>query len=153
MHAPHQHQSEPMPGGMTGRLPQEAPLAVPFVPFQHDNPPQYSPEEGLSRGTIFPGLDLPFHNIVNQTNPAHGTLLGEVMALSTALLELGLYLDTHPHDKAVIQFYEHYLEKFRDARARYVKAHGPLMKQDAIEDGQYTWLSDPWPWDYQERMV
>ena len=153
MHAPHQHQSEPMPGGMTGRLPQEAPLAVPFVPFQHDNPPQYSPEEGLSRGTIFPGLDLPFHNIVNQTNPAHGTLLGEVMALSTALLELGLYLDTHPHDKAVIQFYEHYLEKLHDTRARYVKTHGPLMKQDAVEDGQYTWLSDPWPWDYQERMV
>ena len=153
MHDQHHHTSEPMPEFSLGRLPQAAPLAVPFVPFQHDNPPQYSPEEGLSRGTIFPGLDLPFRNIVNQTNPAHGTLLGEVMALSLALLELGLYLDTHPHDKEVIRIYEHYLEQLTGARDRYVKAHGPLMKQDAVQDGCYAWIDDPWPWDYQERMA
>ena len=153
MHSHQQHNMEPLPEYRTGRLPTNAPLGVPFVPFQHDNPPQYSPEEGLTRGTIFPGLDLPFQNVVNKTNPAHGTLTGEVLALSMALTDLHLYLDTHPHDTAVIQIFQHYCERLDNAKARYVKAHGPLTLQDAIQDGRYVWTDDPWPWDFQERMV
>ena len=45
---------------MTGYLPQNAPLANPYVPFQDNNPKQYTAKKGLIRGTLFPGLDLPF---------------------------------------------------------------------------------------------
>jgi len=144
---------EPLPDYQTGRLPAEAPLGVPFVPFQRENPPQYSPEEGLTRGTIFPGLDLPFRNIVNQSNPAQGTLLGEVLALSLAVMDLHLYLDTHPGDMEVTQTFAHYSNQLADAKNRYVVAHGPLTLEDAVQNGKYVWTNDPWPWDYQERMV
>ena len=48
-----------------GTLPARAPLANPYVPFQDENPMQYEAKKGLIRGTLFPGLDLPFLGMVN----------------------------------------------------------------------------------------
>jgi len=134
-------------------LPEHAPLAVPFVPFQSNNPPQYSPEEGLTRGTIFPGLDLPFQNTVNETNPLVGTALGEIKGLEMAVTDLHLYLDTHPHDSEVTRIFKHYCELLEKSKKHYVAKFGPLTLADAVQDNRYVWLQDPWPWDYQERMV
>ena len=50
---------------MLGVLPELAPLANPYVPFQQENPKQYTAKRGLIRGTLFPGLDLPFMGMVN----------------------------------------------------------------------------------------
>ena len=52
--------------GCEGRLPSMAPLANPYVPFQLENPPKYEPRTALVRGTLFPGLDLPFMDMVNK---------------------------------------------------------------------------------------
>ena len=52
--------------GFEGRLPASAPLANPYVPFQLENPPKYDPRKSLVRGTLFPGLELPFMGMVNQ---------------------------------------------------------------------------------------
>ena len=49
-----------------GRLPAVAPLANPFVPFQMEDPPRYEARKGLIKGTLFPGLDLPFMGRTNQ---------------------------------------------------------------------------------------
>ena len=54
------------PKGNEGRMPAMAPLANPYVPFQLENPPKYEPRKALIRGTLYPGLDLPFMNMVNQ---------------------------------------------------------------------------------------
>ena len=152
-HPRHHMANEPLPDFKTGALPAEAPLAVPFVPVQRENPPQYSPQEGLTRGTLFPGLDLPFQNTVNETNPLAGTPLGEVTALEFACLDLHLYLDTHPHDRAAIAMLEHYSTLLREAKTEYEAKHGPLTLESAVQNGQYAWLQGPWPWEYQERMV
>jgi len=146
-------QPEPLPEYKTGTLPPRAPLGVPFVPFQEENPPQYSPEEGLNRGTMFPGLDLPFMNAVNQTNPLAGTALGEISALGLAVTDLGLYLDTHPEDAQVIRIFNHYCELLKTAEKHYTAKFGPLRQTDAVQDGMYAWINDPWPWEYQERTV
>jgi len=143
---------ESLPDYMTGKLPPNAPLAVPFVPFQSENPPQYSPEEALARGTLFPGLDLPFLNTVNQTNPAAGTALGEIMGLSMAVTDLHLYLDTHPHDSEAARIFGYYSTLLETSKKHYATKFGPLTLKDAAQDGHYAWLQDPWPWDYQERM-
>ena len=49
-----------------GRLPAIAPLANPYVPFQMENPPKYESRKALVRGTLFPGLDLPFMGMINK---------------------------------------------------------------------------------------
>ena len=80
-----------------GMLPSCAPLAMAYVPMQESIKPSYSTAEALSRGTLFPELDLPFMNMVN-TADLSGTPLGEVMALQFVCHELHLYLDTHKDD-------------------------------------------------------
>ena len=52
-----------------GTLPgASAPLAIAYVPMQTSATPAYEAAEALSRGTLFPGLDLPFMNMVNKGN-------------------------------------------------------------------------------------
>ncbi len=40
-------------------FPKKTPLAMAYIPFQQWETP-YEAEVGLSRGTVFPGLDKPF---------------------------------------------------------------------------------------------
>ena len=84
--------------GREGRLPAMAPLANPYVPFQLENPPQYEAQKGLVRGTLFPGLDLPFMGMVN-LNELPETPSSQMQALAFAVQELALYLDTHRDDR------------------------------------------------------
>ena len=72
-----------------GSLPESAPLAMAYVPMQSSAKPAYNSAEALRRGTLFPGLDLPFMNMIN-TGDLSGTPLGEVMALDFAAHELAL---------------------------------------------------------------
>ena len=43
-----------------------APLAMAYTPMQQSSQPAYEADQALVRGTLFPGLDLPFMNIVNK---------------------------------------------------------------------------------------
>ena len=52
--------------GREGRLPAKAPLANAYVPFQSEKPPRYEARTAMVRGTLFPGLELPFMGMVNQ---------------------------------------------------------------------------------------
>ena len=85
-----------------GTLPACAPLAVPYVPFQQMAPKRYSQNDALSNGTLFPGLNLPFHLKIDAPNAVTGPL-GELQALEFVLLELGLYLDTHQNDSEAVR--------------------------------------------------
>ena len=84
-------------GYKSGMLPDCAPLGVAYVPMQQSATPAYDSAEALTRGTLFPGLDLPFMNMINNT-PEKSTPLRELMAIDFVLDELELYLDTHRKD-------------------------------------------------------
>ena len=75
-------------GTTEGRLPGScAPLAFPYVPVQCDNPARYSQQDALQAGTLFPGLNLPFHADMETRFPAANTALSELMALDFAIDE------------------------------------------------------------------
>ena len=132
--------------GTEGCLPSMAPLANPYVPFQLADPPKYEPSKGLIRGTLFPGLDLPFMGMVNnKERPV--TPMSELQALCFAIQELALYLDTHRDDEEAVTLYRTYQKMYEDGKARYVQMCGPLNHQIPVE-GPYSWLDDPWPWEY-----
>ena len=135
-----------------GSLPDCAPLAAAYVPVQQKNPPKYAANEALTRGTLFPGLDLPFKNIANTSNPYAGTPLGEIMALSFVIKELNLYLDTHKDDREAFSTLQEVVELYEDGCKKYVKQYGPLSLKDLKYSEEYDWLCDPWPWEYKERM-
>lgn len=85
-----------------GPLPECAPLALAQTPMQQSSEPAYDKRMALARGTLFPGLDLPFMNLVNK--PADlSTPLCELMAMDFVIRELNLYLDTHPDDREAFE--------------------------------------------------
>lgn len=133
--------------GWEGRLPASAPLANPFVPLQLENPPKYEARKGMVRGTLFPGLDLPFMGMVNQ-NELPVTPLSELQVLGFAIQELALYLDTHRDDREALELYRGYQQMYQRCREEYRKSHGPLNHMHPSESETYDWLDDPWPWEY-----
>ncbi len=133
--------------GTEGRLPAMAPLANPYVPFQLENPPKYEARKGLVRGTLFPGLDLPFMGMINKENlPV--TPKTELQALAFAIQELALYLDTHREDTEALELYREYQRLYENGRNEYTKRYGPLNHCKPGTGKTYAWLNDPWPWEY-----
>ena len=132
-----------------GRLPASAPLANPFVPFQQKNQQKYESRKALVRGTLFPGLDLPFMGMVNkQEKPI--TPLTELQTMSFVIQELALYLNTHRDDLEALEMYRQYQKLYLDGRKAYEKMCGPLTHY-SVCDGDYQWLDDPWPWEYAKN--
>ena len=137
-------------GGREGRLPEMAPLANPYVPFQLEDPPKYEARKGLIRGTLFPGLDLPFMGMAN-TQVKNGSVLSQIQALGFAITELGLYLDTHQSDNEATDLFNQYVELYEDALQQYQRSGGNLNQLLSAQSGSYQWLQNPWPWDYREE--
>lgn len=136
-------------GDRCGILPACAPLANPYVPFQQEGSPVYSQEEAIASGTLFPGLDLPFH-LKPTASPLPNTAAAELQALDFVLTELGLYLDTHKKDREAFALYQKYARLAEEGRSRYVAMYGPLTQNDVVKCDSFTWLDDPWPWEYSK---
>lgn len=135
-----------------GTMPSCAGLAVPYVPFQQNNPRKYSQNDALSNGTLFPSLNLPFHRKVEGSS-LPSTPLTELQALEFVVLELGTYLDTHPDDSEAFALFKQFTAMERSARANYEAKFGPLTREAAASSDSYTWLKDPWPWNYEQNEV
>ena len=141
------------PGGCddaSGTQPQCAPLAVPYVPFQQNSPNRYTQQQALASGTLFPGLDLPFR-VKGEMRRDLGGPLAELQALEFVLVELALYLDTHPDDAEAFALYQQYADMERQARSAYEAVNGPLTLAAAAQgDSWSAWLKGPWPWTLME---
>lgn len=132
--------------GTEGRLPASAPLANPYVPFQLEDPPKYEARKALIRGTLYPGLDLPFKGMVN-TKEKPVTPKTELQTLGFAIQELALYLDTHRDDREALELYRQYQRLYHEGMKMYSQKCGPINHLCPGE-GPYKWLDDPWPWEY-----
>ena len=127
-----------------------APLANPYVPFQLENPPKYEARYGLIRGTMYPGLDLPFQGKVN-TKELNLSPLTEMQTLAIAIQDLALYLDTHRDDSEALEVYRTYQQMYQQCREQYQKKIGPLNHHMPDDCKDYRWLDDPWPWEYSKN--
>ena len=136
--------------GAEGRLPAAAPLANPYVPFQLENPPQYEARFGLIRGTLYPGLDLPFMGQINRQELSE-TPIHDLQALGFALHELALYLDTHRDDKEALEMYRNYQKIYHNAMMQYEEKYAAMAHGMPSKGDTYTWLDDPWPWEYCKK--
>ena len=131
--------------GYDGKLPSIAPLANAYVPYQMENPPMYEARKGFVRGTMYPGLDLPFMGMVNKEKK-NVTAMTELQTLGFAIQELALYLDTHREDHEALELYETYQKLYHQGMQEYAQKCGPL-NHGTPSKGGYRWLDDPWPWE------
>ena len=137
--------SNVMDGSLPGKC---ASMVFPYVSMQSSNPKVYAQSEGLENGTLFPGLNLPFHKEIQSRLNCSNTALCELMALDFAVVELGLYLDTHKEDQEAFKLYQKYVSLYQEGKEKYEKLYGPLVRTSAAQGSSYNWLENPWPWDY-----
>lgn len=62
-----------------------------------------------------------------------------------AIIELGLYLDTHPEDEKALCLHREYAKKFKMLEEQYQKVYGPLSIMFPCR--KWRWLEGPWPWE------
>ncbi len=128
-----------------GQLPADGYLANAYVPYQKAGSPQYTKDDALKFGTLFPGLNLPYKNYVPKRDLPN-TQMVQLMTLGFVLVDLGLYLDTHPGDTEALELHNNLVRMYKAETASYEKAHGPITMFTEM-NGRYTWINEPWPWE------
>lgn len=74
-------------------------------------------------------------------------LLRELQTADFVLVELALYLNTHPRDMRALQQYNQFAQRRRQLAARYEAEYGPLLQYGHSFSGYpYQWPETPWPW-------
>lgn len=73
-------------------------------------------------------------------------LMKQISTYSFAMLDLNLFLDTHPDDDVILSKSEDYQAKLEPLVAEYERKFGPLTK-DSNEKNSWAWIQNPWPWE------
>lgn len=75
------------------------------------------------------------------------TLLQHVRMHNFAMIEVGLFLDSHPKNAAALAYYQQQKAKYDEAVKNYESKFGPLSSLRAPESSEWQWIADPWPWE------
>ena len=78
-------------------------------------------------------------------------MLEALMAADFFVLDMGLYLDTHPNDTQALKMFSDASETASRLRMEFEAAFGPLTVPSAGGTTRWNWIDDPWPWDNGNR--
>lgn len=115
-------------------------------------PPRFlTPEEGWKRGNLDANAYDPYEPYVPQTpipTTEKEALRQKIQAYNFACLELGLYLNTHPNDRNVLETFLKYREDLRKMVADYQERFEPISMQTApLNKLPWQWAATNWPWE------
>lgn len=73
----------------------------------------------------------------------------KIEALDFAILEMVLFLDTHPSNRQALQMLHEYRHRRRDAISNYEAKYGTYVKtaDDVKSKDYWNWIDSPWPWE------
>jgi spore coat protein JB len=78
---------------------------------------------------------------------AYYKALGELQQTDFTLVELQLYLDTHPNDEAAIKQFKELSEQRAQLADAYEQKYGPLQHYGRSRvENPIDWSVNPWPW-------
>ena len=72
-------------------------------------------------------------------------MLKQIKCYQFAIIELALYLDTHPDDERALCLHRKYARELKDLQDKYQKVYGPLTINYPCN--KWRWLEMPWPWE------
>lgn len=73
-------------------------------------------------------------------------MLRELMEIDFCLLEINMYLDTHPYDERAIMMHNDFSKKSHQLEYEYSLKYGPL-KNTMLSKCPYEYVKGPWPWE------
>ncbi|MGN7385265.1 CotJB protein [Chlamydia abortus] len=73
--------------------------------------------------------------------------LRELQEVDFALVELSLYLDTHPGDQQALQQFNQLAQQRQKLANQFELEYGPLMQfGHSFSRYPWQWVESPWPW-------
>ena len=84
-------------------------------------------------------------NRPDRDNCEREKMLMEIRELGFSVVELGLYLDTHPEDQRALCLHRKYVKELKELKDKYQKVYGPLSIYYPCN--KWRWLEEPWPWE------
>lgn len=73
-------------------------------------------------------------------------LIKKIGMLKFALVDIDLFLNTHPGDSQMLRKRAEYERELAPLVESYEQKFGPLTKSENTAN-TWTWVKDPWPWD------
>ena len=74
-------------------------------------------------------------------------MLHDIGIVDFVLVELTLYLDTHPHDRSAMEYFNHYSRIKNQMERDFSQRFFPLRKDLAESDTEWRWGMAPLPWE------
>ena len=91
----------------------------------------------------------PIEDIERENDLTREEMAKKLKCYRFAIIELGLYLDTHPEDEKALCLHKEYANKFKVLEDKYQKVYGPLSIMYPCN--KWRWLEQPWPWERGNR--
>ncbi|MBR3594418.1 MAG: spore coat protein CotJB [Clostridia bacterium] len=73
--------------------------------------------------------------------------LRRLSSVHFALVELNLFLDTHPHDEEALKMFNSYKMKYEALLRAYEQQYGPITTMGVMGNTGWDWVKGPWPWE------
>jgi len=73
-------------------------------------------------------------------------MLLKIMEVDFALLDLRLYLNTHPCCLEGLAHCQYFSQESKTLKEEYEKRYGPLSQSSAVSADYFEWVDAPWPW-------
>lgn len=80
--------------------------------------------------------------------PCKKELLEHINAVSFAVDDIKLFLDTHPENQEALSSFYKYSEMRNVALKEYASYYTPLTIDTAVDSctDRWNWIHEPWPW-------
>ncbi|MCI9414680.1 MAG: spore coat protein CotJB [Clostridiales bacterium] len=79
-------------------------------------------------------------------------LMRMIHAYDFTILELGLFLDTHADDARALKSRQQAQLKRAELVREYEEKYGPyILTSDDVMGDRWSWIDNPWPWDYRRE--
>ncbi|RYM05376.1 spore coat protein CotJB [Sporolactobacillus sp. THM7-7] len=83
----------------------------------------------------------------NRVPESYYTDLKAIQAIDFTLVELTLYLDTHPNDFEALRQFNSAARKSKALRSSFERRYGPLRQfGHSYSAYPWQWIKTPWPW-------
>ena len=79
--------------------------------------------------------------------------LRRLSSIHFALVELNLFLDTHPNDAEALKMFNSYKAKYEALLRAYETAYGPITTMGVKGNTSWDLIKSPWPWEPMKETM
>ncbi len=70
-----------------------------------------------------------------------------VQMLGFCVVDMQLYLDTHPDDEEAFEYFKEAVEAYEEAKEKFEANFGPLTGSATAKQERWNWSDMPLPWE------